>query len=199
MDAFFAGVDVEAQKAFLPQLVGMLAVASTLGIRQECIDVGHAYDGELVHTGAEFVESYLESLRAREGRTISTLQTRMLLLLLRWLRLDKLKDLWELSGQIMRQALAMGLGSDPSESENSFTLLEAELRRRLFTTIVEQDMMLSILANMPCLVPDFSCRPPLNVNDQELEQEWTPDSKPLSEWSDTLSVFLSPILVSGLC
>jgi hypothetical protein len=166
--------------------VAVLTVSSILGIRQECIDVAHSFDGELIYTSTKFIESYLDSLRSRERHTISSLQIRMILLLLRWMRLDKVKDIWELSGQIMRQALTMGLANDPSETAEVFTLLEAEIRRRLFMTAVEYEMMLSILANMPCLVPDFSCRPPLNVNDSELEQDWIPTPKPLSVWSDTL-------------
>ena len=186
LNDFFSGELADSSHHFLPQLVAILAISSILGIRNECVEVGSAFNGELIHTSVDFIDDYLHKLKSKDQHTVSALQTRMILLLLRWMRLDKLTDLWELSGQILRQALIMGLDSDPSQGTATYTVLEAELRRRLWTTICEEDMMISILCDMPCLIPDFDCQTPLNVNDVELEQDTPPVARSFACWTDTL-------------
>ena len=186
LNSFFSGSLPYNSQHFLPQLIGVLAISSILGIRNECIEVGHAFDGEVIYTSVEFIQDHLNKLKSKELHTIPALQTRMILLLLRWTRLDRLTDLWELSGLIVRQALTMGLDSEPKNSQSTLSVLEAELRRRLWMTVCEEDMMISILCNMPCLIPDSSCRIPLNVNDVELEQDTRPTFRSFDIWTDSL-------------
>ena len=183
---FFNGGLLDSSQHFIPQLIAVLAISSILGIRKECIEVGHAFNGELIYTSVEYVQDHLHKLKSKDFHTISALQTRMLLLLLRWMRLDRMSDLWELSGQILRQALTMRLDSEPNVSTGTLSVLEAELRRRLWMTVCEEDMMISILCNMPCLIPEFDCHIPLNVNDVELEQDTTPTSRSFDVWTDSL-------------
>lgn len=186
LSAFFSGSIPDGSQHFLPQLIGILAISSILGMRNECIEVGHSFNGELIYTSVEFIQDHLSKLQSKELHTVPALQTRMILLLLRWMRLDRMTDLWELSGLILRQALTMGLDSESKQSIGTRSVLEAELRRRLWMTVCEEDMMIAILCNMPCLVPDFDCHIPLNVNDVELEQDITPASRSFDVWTDSL-------------
>ena len=194
LDAFFSAnlpenpqhILSDNSQHFLPQLTGVLAISSILGVQKECIDVGQAFAGELIYTSVEFIQDHLNKLNSKDLHTIPAIQTRMILLLLRWMRLDRMSDLWELSGLILRQALIMGLDAESKESTSTRPVLEAEVRRRLWMTICEEDMMISILCNMPCLIPDFTCNVPLNVNDIELEQENPPTYRSSDVWTDSL-------------
>jgi Fungal specific transcription factor domain/Fungal Zn(2)-Cys(6) binuclear cluster domain len=186
LNDFFSANAMEQDPNFLPQLVGVLAIASILGIRNECFDVAGNSCRTLIHSSEKIIHNHLNKLTTRQIHTIPALQTRMVFLLLRWMRLDKLGDIWELSGQILRQALAMRLDADPDESAIQYTVFEAEMRRRLWMTVCEQEVMLSILCNMPCMVPDSTCKAPLNVDDVELEQDSMPASRPFDEWTDAL-------------
>jgi Fungal specific transcription factor domain/Fungal Zn(2)-Cys(6) binuclear cluster domain len=186
LDTFFQSGNSSTNSEFLPHLVAVIAISSSLGIQNECLAVDESQNGDLTHIVTVFLQDYLHRLGSHESHTLPALQTRMLLLLLRWLRLDKMSDLWELSGQILRQAMNMKLDVDPSELPTPFSTYEAEIRRRLWITICEEDMMVSILGSMPCLVPDFTCRLPLNVDDDELESEFKPESRPFDIWTDAL-------------
>ncbi|RMD39962.1 hypothetical protein DV735_g5186, partial [Chaetothyriales sp. CBS 134920] len=173
---------------FLPQLVGVLSIAAMLAIDQDCIDVGAAGDGRLIRGSVNFIEGYIAGLSYKKRNTIPAFQTRSLLMLLRCMRLDKQSELWEQTGSILRQALIMGMDRDPSERTEPCTPFEAELRRRLWMSVVEMEMMMAILCNMPCLIPDFTCRAPKNLDDVELLSEDldTLASRPFDEWTDGL-------------
>ncbi|RMZ84511.1 hypothetical protein DV737_g1128, partial [Chaetothyriales sp. CBS 132003] len=173
---------------FLPQLVGVLSMAAILAIDQDCVVVGAVADGRLIRASVSFIEDYIAGLGYKKRNTIAAFQTRSLLMLLRCMRQDRQTELWELTGSIMRQALIMGMDRDPSERTEPCTALEAELRRRLWMSVVEMDMMMAILCNMPCLVPDFTCRAPKNLDDVELLSEGLDGlaSRPFDEWTDSL-------------
>lgn len=184
---FFQEAETLSDSSFIPQLVAVISMAALLGVQQECVQLAEADGGRFIQMSVVFIQDYLDSLSSKKLYTVAGLQTKMLLLLLRWLRLDKNNDLWRLSGDVLRHALIMNMDRDPSELQQAVTPLQGELRRRLWTTIVEEDMMLSILRNMPCLVPDFTCHAPLNVNDNELHEHGSPpEPRPLHEWTDSL-------------
>lgn len=135
-----------------------------------------------------YVDRYLREQKPKARRSITYFQTQLLVLLFRWMKLDRLSELWEMSGTITRQALMAGMDRDPQESEGLFSPYEAEMRRRLWMTIVENEMMLSILTNMPCIVPAFSCEAPLNLNDEDVPENIPvrPTPKTYDRWTDTL-------------
>jgi hypothetical protein len=184
---FFESSEPVSDTAFVPQMVAVISMATLMGTRSECLDVLKMEQGRLIDSSVAYIQDYLSSLSSKRLYTISALQIKMLLLVLRWLRLDKHNDLWRLSGDTLRHALIMNMDKDPSEIDPSMSPLQAELRRRAWTTIVEVDLMMSILRNMPCLVPDFTCRAPLNINDDELsDNDTVPASRPREEWTDSL-------------
>ncbi|ETN37226.1 uncharacterized protein HMPREF1541_08216 [Cyphellophora europaea CBS 101466] len=187
LNEFFLAGETIQDLSFIPQLMAVLSMGALLGTRSECVDVAQANEGRLIPMSIVYIQDYLDSLSSKKLYTIPILQTKMLLLILRWMRLDKNNDLWRLSGDILRHALIMNMDRDPSQLQEPTSPLQAELRRRLWMTIVEEDLMLSILRNMPCMVPDFTCQAPLNVDDDELQDFGKPPSpRPQDEWSDSL-------------
>ena len=105
--------------------------------------------------------------------------------------MDAFDDLFRHSGELLRDALVMRMDRDPS-SLKGISVYEGEIRRRSWMTVVELELMLSILCNMPCTVPPYSSEPPRNVNDQDLHRNMKtlPLSQSTDHWTDSLCQYL---------
>jgi len=78
---------------------------------------------------------------------------------------------WISAGSLIRSAMYMGLHRDPKHlSISNRTLYNCELRRRLWTTILEIALQSSVDAGGPPLLSlsDFDTEPPGNFNDADL-------------------------------
>ncbi|KAJ4597144.1 hypothetical protein HRR83_004573 [Exophiala dermatitidis] len=184
--------DQSCKFGFVPQLVGVLATACTLGTHPEC-DAGASYPILQQPIALKYIQDFLASLPDRQRYLFPTLQAKMLMLMLRWMSVDKIDDLFRLNGEILRDALVMKLDQDPSTGNNNNTsIFEGELRRRCWMTIVECDLMLCILCKLPCMVPPYTTQQPRNVNDDELFEgmDRLPPSHPLEEWTDGLCQYV---------
>ncbi|KAL2851886.1 fungal-specific transcription factor domain-containing protein [Aspergillus pseudoustus] len=79
---------------------------------------------------------------------------------------------WLSAGSLMKMAMAMGLHRDPSNFP-SLSPFQAEIRRRLWATVLELELQESLDLSLPCLVPPtVDTKAPLNIDDRL----WTPDS-----------------------
>ena len=199
LEEYFSTGNVSPE--FLPQLVGVISVSAILGITSECQQVADAYDSHLIRVSVKYIEGHLSSLSYKQRHTLPAFQTKSMLVLLRTMRLDKTSELWELTGELLRQALVMGMDQDPSERSETFTAFEAEMRRKLWISTVEWDMLMGLLANMPCTIPDYTCKPPKNLDDDELlldNLDLRP-SRPYDQWTDSLcQCFLADSLAQRL-
>ena len=186
----FAEGEHACKFGYLPQLIGVLASAVLLDTHQEC----EAAKTCLTIRPAEalrYMEDFLQGLRDNERYRLPALQVKMLLLISKWLNLGPMDDLFRLNGEILRDALVMRMHHDPVTLPR-ISVFECELRRRYWMTIVEVDLMLSILCKMPCMVPPYSTKPPQNVNDEEIfeDMETLPVSRPTMDWTDGLCQYL---------
>lgn len=79
---------------------------------------------------------------------------------------------WVSGGTLCRTAISMGLHLDPSILPK-MSVLRAEMRRRLWTTIVELELEASVEAGVPPQLAreDFSCQLPSNVDDSQLSSD----------------------------
>ncbi|OJJ72607.1 hypothetical protein ASPBRDRAFT_547430 [Aspergillus brasiliensis CBS 101740] len=77
---------------------------------------------------------------------------------------------WLSAGTLLRTAMHIGLHTDPSHMPQ-IPRLEAEIRRRLWATILEFNLQTSADAGgLPLISPDdYDCRPPANIDDIRLE------------------------------
>ena len=173
---------------FIPQMLCVLAVASSLD--DSClIDDESSRGHRLASTYCDLVGAWLDDLKGKHRLKISTLQTQTLLLLAKQSSLERVKDMWNATGSLVRSAMTIGLHRDPSES-SQIPIFWAELRRRLWMTIVEMDLQTSLTCGMPTMVcaTDFTCGDPANINDTDLTLETThpPSPRSFAEWSDCL-------------
>ncbi|CAK7214909.1 hypothetical protein SEUCBS140593_002349 [Sporothrix eucalyptigena] len=80
--------------------------------------------------------------------------------------------IWISVGDLVRSAVYMGLHRDPDRLPKRMSRLAAEMRRRLWNTILEVVVFTSLDAGGPAMlsVTDFDARPPSNIDDEALEE-----------------------------
>ena len=84
--------------------------------------------------------------------------------------------------------MQMGLHRDP-EHLPKMSILSVELRRRLWATIMEMTVQSSLESGLPPLISfnDFDTKPPLNINDSEVDEltQVLPIAKDLATFTQT--------------
>lgn len=109
---------------------------------------------------------------------IQCLQSRILLLIARETINVSGDSIWISAGALLRTAMHMGMHRDPSHLPTR-SKLAAEMRRRLWNTILELSLQASIMAGGAPLIStdDFDCEMPGNFDDDQLlADEPTPKS-----------------------
>jgi len=95
---------------------------------------------------------------------------------------------WVSAGSILRVAMQMGLHRDP-DNLSKMPTLHAEIRRRLWATVLEMVLQSSMDSGGPPLVTvsDFDTRQPSNFDDEQLTENEQPPPvpRPLSSFTQT--------------
>lgn len=172
---------------FLPRLLCILCIGS----RFETDSKGLAYDrsdGVHIPTACALVRSWLDGLRGKPSVDVTTLQTEVLLLHASRMISPRSQRIWTELGMISRIAMAMGLHRDPSEFAPDITPFQAECRRKLWFTILDMDLHVSLASSLPsALRPgQFTCQPPRNLDDADLYPEMPslPPGKPMDQYTE---------------
>lgn len=172
---------------FLPQLIAVLSVASRFETKSKGLSHERT-DGVHIPTACALVRAWLDRLRGKQLVEFSTLQTELLLLHAQRMITPRIQDSWTSLGSTVRMAMTMGLHRDPSEFEARMPVFQCEMRRRLWFTILDMDLHISLASSLPCVVRegDFTCRPPRNLDDLELHPDMMelPPSKPIDQVTD---------------
>ncbi|KAH6971766.1 fungal-specific transcription factor domain-containing protein [Ilyonectria sp. MPI-CAGE-AT-0026] len=172
---------------FLPQLLAVLSVASRFETKSKGLGNERA-EGVHIPTACALVRTWLDSLRGKQLVEFGTLQVEVLLLHAQRMITPRMQDSWTSLGSTVRMAMTMGLHRDPSEFEPRIPIFQGEMRRRLWFTILDMDLHISLSCNLPCLVRDgdFTCRPPRNLDDVDLyaEMKELPPSRPIDQVTD---------------
>lgn len=183
--------------AFLPRLMCMLS----LGARFETDKRGLSHDrSDGIHapTACTLARAWLDSLRGKQAVDMDMLQCEVLLLHATRMMSTTNQDSWTQLGSIVRMAMIMGLHRDPDEFPQIRPFF-AELRRRIWYTIMDMDLHVALASNLPCSVREgeYTCRPPGNLDDADIYPDITklPDSKPIDEFtSNQLQAYASRTL-----
>ncbi|KIW82752.1 hypothetical protein Z517_01995 [Fonsecaea pedrosoi CBS 271.37] len=104
--------------------------------------------------------------------SIGSLQIQCLLILARQALSVGGDVVWISMGTVVRTAMQMGLHRDPKHFK-SIGILESEVRRRLWATILELDIQSALDAGVPptLSVHDFDTGPPSNINDKDIDEQ----------------------------
>lgn len=174
-------------QSFLPQLLCVLSIASRFETKSR--GMGHERsDGVHIPTACALIQSWLDSLKGKQLVDISTVQVQILLIHASRMITPRLQDSWNKLGYVLRLAMSMGMHRDPSEFEPRVPVFWGEMRRRLWFTMADMDLHMSIACNMPSLLRDgdFTCKPPRNLNDSEifLNMHELPPTRPIDQMTD---------------
>lgn len=114
-------------------------------------------------------QTYLSEPVFKTRLRIHTVQTRILLLLAMELVDVSGDSIWISAGSLIRTAITMGLHRDPRHLPE-MTPLAAEVRRRLWNTIMEVSLQASMSKGGPPLLSmaDFDSEAPHNIDDEAL-------------------------------
>lgn len=114
-------------------------------------------------------QTYLSEPVFKSRLRIQTVQTRILLLLAMEIVDVSGDSIWISAGSLIRTAVTMGLHRDPRHLPE-MTPLAAEMRRRLWNTILEVSLQASMSKGGPPLLSmaDFDAEAPSNIDDEAL-------------------------------
>jgi hypothetical protein len=190
VDEFWAMLDSPASLSagFAVQLLLVLACAWNLA---DFTTLQAKNVAELkCYTAVEWVlhaERWIENLHNKRPE-INSMRLSILLILARNTHGMKRSQAWFATGTLVKQAMMAGYHRDPSRYAR-ISIFNKEMRRRIWTTIVELDLQISLDRGMPPSVQsyDFDASPALNIHDNELNENITevPESRPLGEVTDT--------------
>ncbi|KAH8693972.1 fungal-specific transcription factor domain-containing protein [Talaromyces proteolyticus] len=155
------------------------------------------YDEQLAIKYFQGAEICLKNTPFLVGPTITSLRTLTMMVLARRTASStclEADSCGPLMSTVVRLAMSIGLHVDPQDDEN-MSIIDIEIRRRLWTTIVLMEVQMSITNGTPFLIrtTDFDTRSPTNVNDDDLSPSITHlNVRPMTEYTDsTFSIILA--------
>lgn len=131
-------------------------------------------NAELVQQWIYAAQNWLSGPLEKDRLSISGLQVYCLTILARQIFSVGGGLIWISTGSLVQRAMQMGLYRDPKHLP-AMTPLQAELRRRLWATVLELVVQSSLDSWMPPRISfdEFDVDPPSNVNDEDLDESTT--------------------------
>ncbi len=133
------------------------------------------------------VQAWLASPLEKGRLHMSAVQIHCLLLIARQSNAISDDLVYISAGALLRVAFTMGYHRDP-EYLPKMSVLQAEMRRRLWATIVELNVQFSLDSGQALLLStdDYDTVPPLNLNDADITETTSvaPTPKPASTYTD---------------
>ncbi|GLB08974.1 hypothetical protein AtubIFM57258_004883 [Aspergillus tubingensis] len=147
-------------------------------------------DGHLqCYTAIEWVmhaEKWIENAHIKRPE-LTSLRLNTLLIIALNIHGMKRSQAWLATGTLVKQAMMAGYHRDPTRYSR-ISVFNMEMRRRIWTTILELDLQVSLERGMPPSVQeaDYDTAPALNINDDEIHEDSTelPAAKPLGVMTD---------------
>ncbi|KAI0865352.1 hypothetical protein F4860DRAFT_461060 [Xylaria cubensis] len=129
------------------------------------------------------------SQQSHKHRGLVHYQIDCLLYLAKKVNILKKKRFWTTSGGLVREAITIGLHQDPDTISSEISPYNKEMRRRIWSTIVEFDLQASFDLGVPTLLSQvhFDVEAPSNIDDDSFNPDSTemPISKPRSEYTSS--------------
>ncbi len=149
-------------------------VLLTIGIGSSLYQHGDAAalqrNADLVQQWINAAQIWLSGLLEKERLDVTAMQVYCLAMLARQV-FSTGDTAWVSMGSFIHGAMQVGLHRDPKHLP-AMSVLQAELRRRLWATVLELVVQASLAAGMPPRISldEFDTEPPSNVNDDEMDE-----------------------------
>jgi hypothetical protein len=132
-------------------------------------------------------QAWLSAPHQKARLNLVGLEVQCLLILARQSHSLENDFLWTSVGTLMRNAMSMGFHRDPSHFPK-ISVFHAEIRRRMWATIIELATQSSLDCGMPPMFSyyEFDCEPPSNHDDSDIDEQTKvyPPRKPDSVLTD---------------
>ncbi|KAJ6089294.1 hypothetical protein N7467_004510 [Penicillium canescens] len=176
---YWAGTQ-PSDAAFLAQLLAVMAAGSCFYVSTPGQDGRDAFQIPAMRW-IMAVQSYISCTFVSPEIDLRMLQTQCLLLVARLGVASDGDVAWASMGSLIRSSMTMGLHRDPTRFRKCPPFY-AELRRRLWVTIVELDLKISLDRGVPPSVDldECDCDLPSNWNDSDLVLDMEHNPAPLS-------------------
>lgn len=117
-------------------------------------------------------ETWVAAPHAKSRLNMAGLQIQILILLAKQVCNVEGDHVWISAGSVLRTAMYLGLHRDPSYF-GKINTFHAEMRRRLWATVLELTCQSSLDMGMPPMISDqdYDTKPPSNVNDDDLHEQ----------------------------
>lgn len=188
----------KSDSSFIAQLLAVMAAGSCFYTPSAERDDRDSYQNPAMKW-IMAVQSYISCTFVSPSINFKMIQTQCLLLVARLGVAGDGDVAWASSGSLIRSAITMGLNRDPSRFRKAMSPFWAELRRRLWMTIVELDLKISLDRGVPPSVDldECDCDAPSNWDDNEMfeKMEHSPTESTLTNTSQN---FYQTILVKTL-
>ncbi|KIW11058.1 hypothetical protein PV08_10357 [Exophiala spinifera] len=147
-----------------------LVTAIGIAIRQAPIDVPDVYT--MARQWLYAAQEWLSGPMKKNRISIESLQLQCLLILARQALAIGGDIVWISMGTVVRTAMQMGLHRDPKHFKK-MGILEGEIRRRLWATILELNIQAALDAGVPPTISsnDFDTEAPSDINDKDIDEE----------------------------
>ncbi|KAJ5422027.1 Transcription factor [Penicillium cf. griseofulvum] len=174
-----------------PTTSSLISMLPSRGVVDELIGLQSKSVGELkCQSALEWTlhaEKWIENLHTKRPE-ITSMRLSILLILARNSHGMKRSQAWLTTSTLVKQAMMAGYHRDPSR-HTQISPFNKEMRRRIWTTIVELDLQIALDRGMPPSVQsfDYDAAPGLNICDNEIHENSTetPQSRPLGEVTDS--------------
>lgn len=179
------------------QLIILLVVAIGASLQDRSQNSTALPNIAQIHQWIYAAQTWLAGPLEKDRLDIAGLQIYCLLVIARQIYSVGGDLVWMSLGSLLHRAMQLGLHYDPTHFQG-MSLLKAELRRRLWYTILELLIQGSLDTAMPPRIStdEYDTEPPSNVDDADLDENTRVlPSKPDSEYTDTT---LQRHLVSAL-
>ncbi|KAJ5622713.1 hypothetical protein N7528_005945 [Penicillium herquei] len=162
----------QADLGFIAQLLAVMAAGSCFSVQPMQQTESQDPHQQPAMKWIMAVQSYISCNFVSPDINLKMIQTQCLLLVAR-LGVSSDGDVsWASSGSLIRSAMTMGLHRDPTRFRKKSRPFWCELRRRVWTTIVELDLKISLDRGVPPSVDldECDCDAPSNWDDNALTE-----------------------------
>lgn len=139
-------------------------------------------------------EAWFESA-SKKHTSLAWFQAQCLLQIAKKAHSIKVKRRWVESGNLFRLAVAAGMHRNPDLLLKKASVFEREMRRRIWSFVVEWDLQMSTDRGMPAVSLDIAsdCGPPTNLHDTDFDETTIilPSARPLTELTKMTSMVMS--------
>ncbi|KAF5860488.1 hypothetical protein ETB97_001438 [Aspergillus alliaceus] len=176
-EAYWTGKET-TDMVFVAKLLAVMAASSCFfspTTRLNETDTLHSAAGGWIMA----VQSWMASLNVSSTIDFNMLQIQCILILARQADATDGDVVWISSGSLIRSAMMIGLHRNPARFPK-MTRFWAEMRRRLWTTILELDLQSTLDGGMPPSndLDEYDCGPPSNYDDEDLAEDMTEEVIP---------------------